>query len=113
VISLVRHGETGWTRSAQHTGVTDLPLTEAGETEARALRARLSDLIFVLVLTRRQRQLQTRQAQAGREHHGESTGVCAHQSSGAGPDAKRGAGPSTLFTTSQDLTARVGGPRRG
>ena len=37
MIYLVRHGETAWTLTAQHTGRTDLPLTEQGERQARAL----------------------------------------------------------------------------
>ena len=43
---VVRHGETEWSRSGQHTGRTDLPLTAAGEAEARTLAPRLSGLIF-------------------------------------------------------------------
>ena len=35
-IYLVRHGDTAWTLTAQHTGRTDLPLTEQGERQARA-----------------------------------------------------------------------------
>ena len=38
VISIARHGETPWTISAQHTGLTDLLLTAQGETNARGLR---------------------------------------------------------------------------
>ena len=51
VIHLARHGETAWSRSAQHTGRTDLPLTEAGERQARALGARLDGLAVTQVLT--------------------------------------------------------------
>jgi probable phosphoglycerate mutase len=37
IIYLARHGETAWTLSGQHTGFTDLPLTETGERNARRL----------------------------------------------------------------------------
>jgi probable phosphoglycerate mutase len=40
-IWLVRHGETEWSRTGQHTGRTDLPLLPEGEEMARSLRARL------------------------------------------------------------------------
>ena len=45
-----RHGETAWSASGQHTGRTDLPLTERGERDARALGARLNGMSFGLVL---------------------------------------------------------------
>ena len=48
---LARHGETAWTISRQHTGVTDLPLTAQGEVEARRLGERLEGLTFAAVLT--------------------------------------------------------------
>jgi len=51
VIYLARHGETAWSLSGQHTGLTDLPLTEHGEDNARALRQRLSGLTFGRVFT--------------------------------------------------------------
>ena len=51
VIYLARHGETVWSRKGQHTGVTDLPLTEDGKRNAVRLRARLAGLIFAKVLT--------------------------------------------------------------
>ena len=50
-IVLVRHGETEWSRSGQHTGVTDLPLTEDGEAQARSVVDRLAGREFALVLT--------------------------------------------------------------
>jgi probable phosphoglycerate mutase len=48
---LVRHGETEWSRTGQHTGVTDLELTQAGEQAARSLAAPLRDYRFELVLS--------------------------------------------------------------
>jgi probable phosphoglycerate mutase len=43
---VIRHGETEWSRSGQHTGRTDLPLTPTGEAEARTLAPRLAGLVF-------------------------------------------------------------------
>nr|WP_234043718.1 histidine phosphatase family protein [Cerasicoccus arenae] len=40
---MARHGETAWTISRQHTGRTDLPLTDGGRTEAEHVRQRLAD----------------------------------------------------------------------
>lgn len=49
-IWLVRHGETEWSRTGQHTGRTDLPLLPEGEEAARKLKERL-DRPWVLVLS--------------------------------------------------------------
>ena len=51
VVYAVRHGETAWSLSGQHTGLTDLPLTEAGERNARGLAGRLAGPVFAQVLT--------------------------------------------------------------
>jgi broad specificity phosphatase PhoE len=51
VVYLARHGETAWSLSGQHTGRTDLPLTEGGERNARALGARLRGLVFAKTFT--------------------------------------------------------------
>jgi broad specificity phosphatase PhoE len=51
VIYLARHGETAWTVSGQHTGLTDLPLTPNGERNARRLGERLKKLQFSKVFT--------------------------------------------------------------
>jgi broad specificity phosphatase PhoE len=48
-VYLARHGETAWTVTGQHTGRTDLPLTEHGERNARQLRERLGGLSFAKV----------------------------------------------------------------
>jgi broad specificity phosphatase PhoE len=50
-VYLARHGETAWSLSGQHTGRTDLPLTERGERQARALGERLRGAHFAKVLT--------------------------------------------------------------
>ena len=47
----VRHGETEWARLGRHTGRTDVPLTDLGRDQARALGRRLSGHAFALVLT--------------------------------------------------------------
>lgn len=51
VIYLARHGQTAWSKSGQHTGLTDLPLTDCGEEEARLLGKRLHGLTFARVFT--------------------------------------------------------------
>jgi len=50
-VYLARHGETAWSVSGQHTGVTDLPLTPRGEQNARMLGNRVRSLQFDKVLT--------------------------------------------------------------
>ena len=50
-IWLVRHGETEWSLSGQHTGRTDVPLTAAGRRQAEALGRQLAGRPFALVLT--------------------------------------------------------------
>jgi len=50
-VYLVRHGETAWSLSGQHTGTTDLALTERGEDAAKRLAEPLSRVAFARVLT--------------------------------------------------------------
>jgi broad specificity phosphatase PhoE len=50
-VVLARHGETEWSLSLRHTGKTDLPLTEEGRRQARALGPRLHAWTFSVVLT--------------------------------------------------------------
>jgi len=50
-IWLVRHGETEWSKSGQHTGRTDIPLTPIGEQQGKALGRHLAGRQFALVLT--------------------------------------------------------------
>jgi broad specificity phosphatase PhoE len=51
IVYLARHGETAWTLSGQHTGLTDLPLTDRGERNARRLGERLRGVTFAKVFT--------------------------------------------------------------
>ena len=48
---LVRHGQTEWSKSGQHTSVTDLDLTDVGVEQAISLRERLNPADFDLVLS--------------------------------------------------------------
>ena len=50
-VYLVRHGETEWSLSGQHTSVTDLPLTTQGEARAKLLRGHLNPTAYGLVLS--------------------------------------------------------------
>jgi broad specificity phosphatase PhoE len=51
VVYLARHGDTAWTKSGQHTGLIDLPLTEDGERNAQRLGERLKGMKFAKVFT--------------------------------------------------------------
>lgn len=51
VVYLARHGETAWTISGQHTGLTDLPLTPVGENNAKKLGHVLKGLSFARVFS--------------------------------------------------------------
>jgi broad specificity phosphatase PhoE len=51
VIYIARHGNTAWTHSGQHTGLTDLPLTPDGERNAVRLGERLKGMSFAKVFT--------------------------------------------------------------
>ncbi len=51
IVYLARHAETAWSLSGQHTGLTDLPITEQGEASARLLGARLQGMKVTWVFT--------------------------------------------------------------
>ena len=51
VVYIARHGNTAWTHSGQHTGLTDLPLTPDGERNAVRLGERLKGMTFAKVFT--------------------------------------------------------------
>ncbi len=50
-VYVVRHGETEWSISGQHTGITDIPLTENGRNQVKCLQPVLANEVFALVLT--------------------------------------------------------------
>lgn len=51
ILYVVRHGETAWSKTGQHTGVSDIPLTPEGEAQAATLADRLGGLTFKAVFT--------------------------------------------------------------
>jgi broad specificity phosphatase PhoE len=51
IICVARHGETSWSVSGQHTGTTDLPLTDRGERNARRLKEQFRGVTFAKVFT--------------------------------------------------------------
>jgi broad specificity phosphatase PhoE len=65
LIYVVRHGDTAWTVTGQHTGLTDLPLTPQGEEDARGLRGRLGNIAFAKVFTSPLQRARTTCALAG------------------------------------------------
>ncbi len=50
-VVIARHGETEWSKSGQHTGISDIPLTDHGRDEARQIAPVLTQWDFALVLT--------------------------------------------------------------
>ena len=65
---LIRHGETEWSRSGQHTSYTDLPLTEKGEAQARGLAPLLASRHISCVLVSPLQRAQDTAKLAGLEH---------------------------------------------
>ena len=70
VVYLARHGETAWSLTGQHTGLTDLPLTPRGEQNARRLGERLRGLKFAKVFTSPLQRAARTCALAGFERYG-------------------------------------------
>ena len=66
-IYVARHGETAWSITGQHTGLTDLPLTERGEHNASRLKDRLKDLDFKQVYVSPLQRARRRVGQAHRQ----------------------------------------------
>jgi broad specificity phosphatase PhoE len=62
---VIRHGETEWSASGRHTGITEVPLTEAGERQAAALRGVLAHVSPALVLCSPRRRAQETAKLAG------------------------------------------------
>jgi broad specificity phosphatase PhoE len=62
---LLRHGETAWSKSGQHTGRTDIPLTSNGEAAAKALAPLLAQRDIVTVMTSPAQRAVRTAAQAG------------------------------------------------
>ena len=73
VVLLVRHGDTEWSRSGQHTSRTDLPLLPSGEAAATALGERLRKYDFALVLASPMQRARETARLAGLDAHVEVT----------------------------------------
>ncbi len=115
---LVRHGETEWSRSGKHTSTTDLPLTERGEGVARALRDRLHEVEFDLVLcSPRQRARRTAELAGFSEvvededlaewAYGEYEGVTTEEIRESQPGWTVWSHPTPGGESAEDVTARL------
>ena len=115
---LVRHGETEWSRSGQHTSVTDLELTPDGEAVATTLNGPLSDVDFVQVLTsprRRARRTAELAGFAGAEPeadlaewaYGDYEGLTTPQNHETDPDWTIWTHPSPGGETADEVGARL------
>lgn len=72
---LIRHGETEWSLSGQHTSYTDLPLTENGEAQARTLAPLLASRHISRVLTSPMKRARDTAELAGLDHSGIDPGL--------------------------------------
>jgi len=125
-VVLARHGQTAWSLSGQHTGLTDLPLTAAGEAEARRLADRLQARRFAQVLcSPLQRAVQTctlagfgsraaRDPRLAEWHYGAYEGCTSAQILAARPDwqlfrdgCPNGETPAQVAARADDLIATL------
>ena len=104
-VYLARHGETAWTISRQHTGRTDIPLTERGEANARSLGERLKgetfELVFVSPLGRARRtcELAGLRCPSPSARPTCSSGTTARTRAGPRPKSARSGPGGTCFAT--------------
>lgn len=97
-IFLARHGQTEWSKSGQHTGLTDIALTEQGEMEAKKLGKRLQEFQYSAVFSSPlQRAFRTAQlagymqridvaSELAEWHYGEYEGLTSEQIRGKNPE---------------------------
>jgi bisphosphoglycerate-dependent phosphoglycerate mutase len=78
VVYLARHGETAWSLSGQHTGLTDLPLIDRGERNARKLGEQLRARHFARVFTSQLRRAARTCELAGFGTQAESIATCSN-----------------------------------
>lgn len=118
---LVRHGETEWSRSGQHTSVTDLPLTEEGEEQSRSLLGHLDPAAFGLVLSSPRQRARRSAELAGftgpyepeieenlaEWSYGDYEGLTREQIQEKDPDWTIWSGPTPGGETAADVSVRV------
>jgi probable phosphoglycerate mutase len=115
---LVRHGETDWSRSGQHTSVTDLELTPAGEAVAARLAGPLAEQAFAQVLTSPRRRARRTAELAGFAHaeadddlaewaYGDYEGLTTPQIRESAPDWSIWTHPTPGGETAEQVGARL------
>jgi broad specificity phosphatase PhoE len=120
-VFLVRHGETEWSRSGQHTSITDLPLTETGELQSRSLLGHLDPAAFGLVLSSPRQRARRSAELAGfvgayepeidenlaEWSYGDYEGLTREQIQETAPDWTIWTGPTPGGETAAEVSARV------
>ena len=117
-VTLIRHGETEWSRTGQHTGRTDIPLTPAGETQAKEIGTIIAAGEFTTVLVSPRQRAQRTAELAGLEgamadddlqewDYGEFEGLTSRQIQEQVPGWNIWDGPWRGGESAEDVAARA------
>ncbi|MCU4183074.1 histidine phosphatase family protein [Acidiferrimicrobium sp. IK] len=118
IVTLIRHGETEWSKSGQHTGRSDIPLTAAGERQAKEIATLIDSDAFSAVLVSPMQRAQRTATLAGLEDfevvddlrewdYGDFEGLASAEIRDRVPGWSIWAGPWRGGESASDVTARA------